>query len=352
MRKLNLFLFIAILLLSAQKIFAYNFYTKEIHKGFLYKEDIKLHISNQHGNISVIPVEQDSITIDITVCVEHFDEEKGLKLLNEVNFNFSQINNTAKSETVITHLFKTGLKFRIDYIVKMPSGVKLDINNNFGDIFLDGTIKQETKINLNYGKLTINKITNTDSLAKHLIKLNYSQAKINVCDNVKLISNYSKVKIKNSKEIILASSFSKLELDSNEYLIANCNHDTYFIKNTISTDILRGAKSNISIGKLQEKANINLDEGNINIVANNSCKDMNIKTKNVNAHIYMDEILSYGFQIETKNCNIKYPENAEIISSEKNTFEDTQIIKGVLGKQDNINSRIIINSTKGSVIIK
>ncbi len=38
--------------------------------------------------------------------------------------------------------------------------------------------------------------------------------------------------------------------------------------------------------------------------------------------------------------------------AKKTHFEDTQIIKGILGKQDNINSRIIINSTKGSVVIK
>lgn len=340
------------MLLSTQKMFAFDFFTKEVHQGFLYKKDIKLNISNKYGNISIIPVQQDSITLDITVTVEHFEEEKAKKLLDEINIEFRNFNNTAEAKTVISNLFKTGLKFRIDYIVRMPSNVRLDIANNFGDILCSGKINQETRIKLNYGHLFIKSLTTNDSLSKHILKLNYSSAKIHKCDNIKLTSKYSKIKINNSKQIILASSFSKISLDTNEYLISNCNHDTFIIKNTISTNIQKGFKSNIYIYNLINKAEINLEKGKIEIGTFNLFDYINIDAKNVNTLININKNIPYVFKIKSRSNNIVYPENAKILSFEKDSLDATKNIKGLLGEELNVNSYISINSYLGSISIR
>lgn len=352
MKKIKLFLFITILLLSAQKIFAYDFYTKKIHKGFLYKENMQLNISNKYGNISIIPIQQDSITIDINISIEHYEEDKANKLLDEIDVEFSKTQNIAKAKTMISDLFKTGLKFSVNYIVRMPSTVKLDIKNEFGTIMLEGNIKNETKIDLNYGKLLIEKVYNQDSLGKHIIKLNYSEANINECDNLKLISNYSKIKLGSSRQIILASKFSKVKLDSNEYLIANCDHDTYVIKKTKSANILKGLKSNISIERLTERAEINLKDGDIKIATEGIFKYINLTTDNVNTNIITANETPYFFDIKYKESKVRYPGNATTTYSERDEFNNIDNIKGILGDKNNVNSSITINSTTGEVNIQ
>lgn len=352
MKKINFLLLIFIILLSAQNIFAYDFYTKEIHKGFLYKENMQLNIQNRYGNISVIPTQQDSITIDVTVSVEHYEEEKANKLLDEINIQFHKYNNIAKAETTISRLFKTGLKFSINYIVRMPSDVKLNINNKFGNVNFEGDIESVATLDIEYGKLFANRIKCQDTLSKHIIKLNYSEADIKESDNIKLMANYSKVKIGLSKQLIVASKYTKLSLDSNTYLIASCHYDSYFINKTKSANILKGTKSNISIKNLNERAEIKLNEGEINITPEGIFKYINITTKDVNTTINIAQNIQYLFDLNYIDSKITYPLDAEIISLEKDEFSGSNILKGIFGNRSNINSSLKIESTGGKIDLK
>ncbi len=352
MKKSKFLLLTTIILLSVQNTFAYNFYNKEISKVFPYKKNMELHIQNQYGNINIIPSLASSVTIDIKIKVEHYEQAKANSLLNKINISFSNYNNIAKAKTIISNLFKTGLKFSIDYTIRVPKDIRLNIKNKFGNISIEENINNLVILDIEYGDLFANKIQCQDTTSKHIIKLNYSKANIMDCDNVKLTANYSKVHIKKSKQLIVASKFTNLRVDSNTYIVASCHNDTYSINKTKSTNILKGIKSNIYIRKLQERAEVNLKKGEINITPEGVFKYIILSTQNVNTKINITHNIPYIFDINYSNSTISYPLNAEILSSKKDELNASYTLKGIYGNRRDISSSIKLKSSGGKIDIK
>lgn len=112
----------------------------------------KLHITNTKGNIQVDKYDGSAIKIDVGIVLKNNDEENALKLAQDLV-------DITEGETLSLNTKSAGLlkdnrnyQITINYVVKVPKELEVEINNHFGDILLEdlsGNVKAEG----NYGRI-------------------------------------------------------------------------------------------------------------------------------------------------------------------------------------------------------
>ena len=114
-------------------------------------------------------------------------------------------------------------KLRIDYYLKLPKNIKLEIENHYGNI--KSNLKANFKIKNKYGDIDIsnaeeivylyNKYGNVEVLNSKCYEIETKYSKVNlksINSNIKIKSKYSSFSLSESKDVNIDSKFTKLEL--------------------------------------------------------------------------------------------------------------------------------------------
>ncbi|MFA8435511.1 MAG: hypothetical protein ACEPOZ_13405 [Marinifilaceae bacterium] len=325
-------------------------FTKELRKSYPAQEGTLLSIENKYGSIDINNWEIDSVVIDVTITVESYSEEKAESLFNNIDILFSKSGNNIKAVTEMSHKFKTGKKFSIDYKVNMPDYVQLDLNQKFGDIYIN-TIRAKTKINLSYGNLKGDKFLYPEEKPVSSINLAYAKATINECNRSKLTLKYSKMNIGSSKGLVVVSRFSQLHLDNNQSVIADSKYDSFNIANTDVFMVSSGQYSDFKIDQVNKRLELALRYGNCKIdYIPKDFESVSINNEYVASKIGIDPDASYTLEAETKYCGVSYPEEAKTITKIVDNSETS--LKVIVGPSETPRSRVKIYSKYGNVSLK
>jgi hypothetical protein len=127
-----------------------------IRKSFLVRKSTYLRIINKFGDINVITVKNDSISLCASISIKQADQELLKKNLSLIKSEINRSSDTIDVRTVIDEKFfspvnrkgRTG--FSIDYVINVPASTNLSIQNEFGDIALD-EITGIVNVNLSRG---------------------------------------------------------------------------------------------------------------------------------------------------------------------------------------------------------
>lgn len=347
--KLSTFMFVLLLGFTTNAL-ALDDFEKQIKEVFVAPEGTKFSITNKYGDIDIKNWDRDSVSINVTITLETSSEEKAKSLFKSIDIKLDKMGNEIKAITAMSHQFKTGHKFSIDYEIFMPEYVKLDISNKFGNIYIS-SLRAKTNINLSYGNLQGDSFLYPEEKPVSTINLSYAKATINECNRTKLTLKYSKMNIGTSKALVVVSRYSKLHLDNNETVLADSKYDAFNIINTNTFIVSMGQYSDFKIENVNKNLELNLRYGNCKI--DNVSKDFElIKVENqyVASRIAIEEGASYSLDAETKYCGISYPENAQVIEKIVNNSETS--LKVIVGPSTSPKGKVQINSKYGNVSLK
>ncbi|PKQ62044.1 hypothetical protein BZG02_13985 [Labilibaculum filiforme] len=347
--KFSTLLFV-VLLAFTTNAFALDDFEKQIKEVFSANEGTEFSITNKYGDINIKNWDRDSLSINVIITLETSSEEKAKILFRNINIKLNKSGNKITAVTEMSHQFKTGNKFSIDYEIFMPSYIKLDISNKFGDIYIN-TLQAKTNINLSYGNLQGGNFLYSEDKPVSTINLSYAKATINECNRTKLTLKYSKMNIGTSKALVVVSRYSKLHLDNNETVLADSKYDAFNIVNTNTFIVSMGQYSDFKIENVTKNLELNLRYGNCK-VENVSKNFESIKVDNqyVASKIAIEEGASYSLNAETKYCGISYPEDAQVIEKIVNNSETS--LKVIVGKSATPKGKVQINSQYGNVSLK
>lgn len=352
MKSARIFTFIVCMFFSVC-LLAQNNYTKPVKKTFRISPNSILKIGNEYGNIRILQTKTDSITINATISVSHYDSKTAEKQLDEITIVFGNINNVVSARTEISKNFKTGYKFSIDYIVSIPEGVKLEVSNSFGDIIAEGDIKNLAEFSINYGNIYVDNLIPYTENDINYFKMNYSTAHLKNINNSKILSNFSKIRISKANEVIVSSRCSRIELDKAFVYSCNTQNDKNIIKDCPSVIINRGENSHITIENNITDADINLRGGSLTINNAINFNKLAITTEKTTVNIDVAEKANYYIKTDFTETQYKLPKNIHIQSKKKDEFNKTEEIQAICGEKDAIiNSLLQIKAKNGFVTIK
>lgn len=329
-------------------------FSKNLHKEYNADANTLLMIQNRFGDVDINNWDKNQVTIDVTITVDHRNEEKAKELIDYINVKFSQSGNTIEAITEIDDKFSKWnsfsfgddrKEFSIDYKVNIPKGIKLDLENKYGDVFIN-EIAGHAKISVKYGNLKVNKISRENVKPLSEVYLAYSKGTIEECKWLNLTLKYSKLEIEKCKALIAITKYSKLYVDRGSSIVCESKYDEYRI-GKVTNFVTTSAYTDFDINEVYKKMEFDNRYGNINIdYVPADFEKIDIENEYGNIDIGIDPNASYYLKGYAKYADIDYPSQGKVSRIKESTSLQ---VEGIVGTDNNTKSSVEIETKYGSV---
>lgn len=271
-----------------------------VKKSYKVNADTELKIRNSFGRVDVESYEGDEIFIEVKIWAKGSSEKKVDRFINSVEIDFDESSDEIEVET--SNISNNGnvKKFKVDYIIKIPSGNYLNIKNSFGNVRI-GHHKGVVKLDVSHGNIEAIDIKNKDND----IELQFGNANINKYGSGKIELQHSNLDVKSILDLRLESEFS----------------------NTKIKEVVRSIDAEVSHGSLNMEF-IDVKFENIKIEAEFS-----------KIELEMSEEASYNLEYKGAFTSFSKPDKLEI-SIRDNDYTSEEIIGKVNGGGSLVNLKL------------
>ncbi|MFO8234039.1 MAG: DUF4097 family beta strand repeat-containing protein [Bacteroidales bacterium] len=330
-------------------------YSKEIKKEYDVDEHTLIDIENKYGDVNIINWNKDKVSFEIQITVDHRNEEKARELLEYINVDLSQSDNTIKAVTEIDSKFNrsggifnfssNNKEFSIDYTVKMPKNLNINLANKYGNVHID-ELTGRANIKVKYGNLKANKIIRDNTNPMSHVSLGYSDGSIKEVEWLKFEIKYSELEMEKTKALIGISKYSKLYIDENSSIVCESKYDKYEV-GQLSNFVCEAKYTDFKFDKLDEQLDLTTKYGDIQInTVDKNFKKINIDNGYGRIKLGIDKEASYHLDGNADYADIKYPGGNNINKIEKNT---NLKVSGIIGKNKDTKSEVKIDTKYGDV---
>jgi len=323
-------------------------FTKKYHEEYTINEKTTLQIENKFGDVKINNWDKNSISIDVIITVEASRQDKADKIFESITVTLAQEGDIVKGITEITDKINN-TKFSIDYDIKTPKYITLNLSNKFGDVFIN-EITGKSFIAVKYGSLDANKLISDNEKPLSELNLGYcDRATIKEFYWGKINIKYSKLNIDKSQALAIVSKYSRLEIQQVSSIVSEVGYDTYKIEN-IQNFVCVGKYSDISIEKLNKKLDLDIKYGGFK--ANSvpaDFKSIKVNAKYAGINIGISPEASYQLEADLEYADFDFPSGGKI-SKIKN--DNDMKVSGTIGNKSNPEPSVYILSKYGNVDIE
>lgn len=303
--------------------------TRKEGRAMTVASNVYLEIDNQYGNVEIESIGGDSLIIDVSIKVLGDDMEDVEELMDLININIRESSSFVLVETLwaedasffkksfldLSQTFGSKDLIQVDYKIKVPRNMSIEINNRFGDVYMgdhDGAVE----LNLSYGDFRAHKLTQVKSMKAKYGKLKVKEIGGAARLDVKFMDS---VEIDEAEEVYIKSTSSEIEIEKVGKLHLNCNHDEIRVEEagevtgTISL-------SDLEIDELTEKLDLTTKYGEVHLRNVDSAVTLvNIEGAYTDFQIGFDPTFSSKYTVQiTENREFSKGENVSV---------DDQLIK-------------------------
>ncbi len=315
--------------------------------------DAILEIENKFGNIFITEGSSNEISFSITITGKAETVKKAQEIVDniKVEFSFSPSKVTATTVFNIKNQNNSNTGMEINYNVTVPSSVFLQLNNQFGNIYLKDC-KKELKASAKFGNIEIDAL----KADKNQIELKFGNLKLKQGYALNLDMAHSTAEIGNITQLILSSSHSSINIESAGLFSANnFSHGNISITSINEIQVSDLSFSNISLKHLMKKVDINnlkmstLDVENIE----NSFSGINIGASFSNITLNLSKNTSCKVDLYMSMGDIKiasgFKQYLQKEDADRNGLK--KICSGIIGKKSSPDSHIKISNSHADIIL-
>lgn len=339
-------LIIGVFLLVAQNGYADDF-TKNYHKEYRVTKNTILKLSNRYGNMHVENWNKNVVDIKVVITVKTSSKSKADRIFAIIKIEFDKDGDMISAITKITESIRN-TNFSIDYTVKIPKDINVDLSNKYGNLFLN-EVNGHANISVKYGSFTINKLNRGNEKPLNFVSVAYSNS---VCDIeevnwLKLEIRYSKVLVGKGVALMVGSKYSSVKIKRAKSIVAESKYDHPFRVGYVRNFICTGSYSSFEVSKLYNKLEMNLKYSNLDVDGVDSdFKLIKVKLRYGKASFSIPKGVGYELKAEAAYGSVSYPDG-EKISKVVDGTEST--VWGIVGNNSNPKAKIIIDSKYGNV---
>jgi hypothetical protein len=340
------FVLLLSVLLSAQLYARKDDYTKTVSKSFDVNSDASLFVKNKFGKVHFMNWEQNTISVEVTITVEASSEEKAQKFFDRIDISIS---GNSERVTAITSfpqkLNNNNNEFSIDYLVKLPKSINIEVNNKFGDIILN-EVDGRCDVELGYGKIEAKRLMNQHN---NLV-IKFSNGFIGYVENSDLELKYSELEIEEAVNMSAETKFSDFKIGSIEVLTIETGYDDDYIGSVRDLDIESGF-SDIEVRSLEKRLKADCDYGELKVKqVDKDFKLIDITNSFADATIGLYPDVSFKIVATVKMGDFDFPEdNARL--SVVDLSGSSKKYEGVVGSGDETNARILVEAKYSDITI-
>lgn len=277
---------------------------KEITKSFPASKNTTLSVNNRFGNIVLEHWEKHEVEIRVVIESKADNLRTAESNLGKVSVKINKEGHTIEAITQMSNLKQSdNERVRVDYTLLIPSDIKLNLEQQFGNITLPerhrgissftikfgnivgGNFTAPISIDSQFSNITLGNLSNVEMELKHSEKVIIANA-----ENVNVECQFSNLKVGNLQNIKLNERHSNIEIKS-------CNHVTMDVQH-----------SEIIIDRLKTSAEIE------------SLSHSTLEIKDLSGDFdFLKATASFG------NVKLKLPSSASFLLEANTSFGDVKI---------------------------
>ena len=182
---------------------------KLINKSYPINAATVLKVSNQFGEVHLEKWDKQELKVKIEIIVNGKTEDRARQMLDKINVAISE----GSTMSFITEMngnmnSKNDESFKINYWINMPSTNKIDIENKFGDTYIDDW-KGDAEIEVGYGNL---KTMNFEGFLD--LELSFGKGTVGAVKNAEMEVKYSDLDVQKAVNLEMEQQFSNVTIGS------------------------------------------------------------------------------------------------------------------------------------------
>ena len=328
--------------------------SKTIKKEFTVNSDATVAIDNRYGNLNITTWNKNKVEIEVTITVKGNDMDRVESKLKNLDVEFSASDNYVSAKTIFEKEQKSWswwkkskiVNYKINYIVKMPNTNNANLNNDYGNIYLDN-LSGKANINCDYGKISVGELT----ASNNNINLDYcSSSSISYMKSGDVNIDYSKLTIDASEKIKANTDYSTLKIGKTSTIDFNTDYGSITIDEANNVNG-NSDYTSMRFGTIKKNLIIDTDYGSVTVKRlAKGFEKVDIDGQYAGIRIGLDTDVSFDFVIDLQYAGFKRDnDKIEFFKSISKTTK--KHYEGKYGK-GNSNSKIKIRSQYGGVSIK
>jgi hypothetical protein len=271
--------------------------------------------------------------------------------LNEIRIEFTGSSSLVTAKTKFGEKSKWNswwgkgnkkVSIEVNYIIKLPVGNSVDLNNDYGAISLN-ELDGSAKISCDYGQLNIGELRGDNNY----LNFDYtSNSTIEYMKNGKINADYSGFTLEKVGDLELSADYTQSEIGEAK----DVNYDCDYGKVTIgkANDVVgRGDYVTNRLGIISGSVNLNTDYGSIRIERlTASAKNVTIRSDYTGIKMGYDSGYSFNFALDLSYSGFGGADDVNVTL--KSVDGSQKLYKGYHGTKNSGNS-VNINSDYGGV---
>ena len=277
-----------------------------------------LTISNKYGNVNFINHDKNEVVVQVTILAWARSDKEAQKILDRIDIEQEKSSNEIRFETEIEesrggYSSSNREGFEINYEVKIPKSLNIDVKNKFGSVTI-GDLNGKLNLELEHGNFNAHNLTGM----RHSINVRFGNLSINEVASADLEVAHGSITIdKSSTDLKIESKHSNVRIDEANVLEIEARHGNIRI-GTVSKIDGENGHGQIEIRKVIKSAVLNLEHGNCQLEqVVKGFERVEIKNRHASIEVRFDSDAKFEFETETRYGSIR--------NSMPNTSIQTQI---------------------------
>lgn len=183
---------------------------KRISKSYKVTGNTEVSFSNSFGMMQIETWERNEVEVEILINVKMKNDRDAQKALDKIDVSINDSNPASRlsfSTDIRNMNNSNGESFSVDYMIKMPSNLKLEAINKFGETVIDN-YSGELKLRNEYGHLRADRLTGNSE-----VEVKFGNGEIDYMKSGELIVSYSEFSADRIDDVKADLSFSEVEID-------------------------------------------------------------------------------------------------------------------------------------------
>lgn len=334
-----------ILIISAFFLGWLSVSAQDFSKTYEGKYDIdkgaSLVIKNKFGDVQCRAWDESSVSIVVTVNVDASSQERADKVFNKIRVDLTGTRTKVQGITSVDNI--SNADFSINYEIRFPKWVNIDLDNQFGDIYIDEADGQ-TKINLEYGSMEAVSLNGPQTD----LTMKFSDAEAGYIKGGNINVEYSECELKGTENIRLYSRFSEIDLDK----VANLNLDSQYDEINVGSAgevIVVGRFSELDFNRVNGNFDFDTEYGDIDIgYISASFKTGKVRNSFAGVELTFEKTATMTIDAEIEFGELSYPKANASMNHETIGYT-TNIYKGRIGSSPSSQLTIISKNADVSI---
>ncbi len=287
-----------------------------------------LSISNKYGNVNFTNHDKSEVSVQVTILAWARSDKEAQKILDRISIEQDNDSESINFETQIEesrggYSSSNREGFEINYEVKIPKNLNIDVENKFGSVTI-GDLNGKLNLDLKHGNFNAHNLSGM----RHVISVSFGNLSINEVGSADVEVAHGSLNIdKSNTDLKIESKHSNVRIDEANSLEIEAKHGNMRI-GTVSKITGENSFGGIEIRKVLKSAVLQLKHGNCELeqIAKGFDK---IEVENAHGSIELrfDSDAKFQFEARTEHGSIRNSmRNTTIQRHEEDTHD--KILEG------------------------